>query len=107
MDIVIHYCPHKSNVSADSLFRYPVAQSSKYDVCAENSLVAATSQEGIDKEGENSSSLSPVLSELEKSSCLKEVKNERNKHCVAAVMPELWDKTKGRGEELKIGKEKT
>ena len=31
-------------------------------------------------------------------SCTKEVKNKRTKEfCVAAVMPELWDETKGEG----------
>ena len=50
-----------------------------YDACAEISLVAAIiSQEGIDKEGESSSNLSPVLSEVEYS-CSKEVKNKRTK----------------------------
>ena len=44
---------------ADSLSCYPVAQSSMYDVCAENSPVAAIkSKEVIDKEGESNSSLS-------------------------------------------------
>ena len=86
VDIVIHYRPGKSNVSADSLSRYPVAQSSKYDVCAENSPVAAIiSKEGIDKEGESSSSLSPRPSKVEK------LRNKGTEECcVAAVSPELW-----------------
>ena len=96
VDIVIHYHPGKSNVSADSLSRYPVAQSSKYDVCAENPPVAAiVSKEGIDKEWESSSSLSPRPSKVEKLSCSKEVRNKGTEECcVAAVSPELWDEVK-------------
>ena len=96
VDIVIHYRPGKSNVSADSLSRYPVAQSSKYDVCAENSPVAGIiNKEGIDKEGESSSSLSPRPSKVEKLTCSKEVRNKGTEECcVAAVSPELWDEAK-------------
>ena len=77
-------------MSADSLSRYPVAQSSKYDACAENSPVAAIiSKEGIDKEGESSSSLSPRPSKVEK------LRNKGTEECcVAAVSPELWDEAK-------------
>ena len=109
VDIVIHYRPGKSNVSADSLSRYPVAQSSKYDVCAENSTVAAIiSKEGVDKEGESSSRLSLRQSKVEKPSCSKEVRNKGTEECcVAAVSPELCDEAKGKKEKvLKIGKEK-
>ena len=96
VDIVIHYRTDKSNVSADSLSHYPVAQSSKYDVCAEKSPVAAIiSKEGIDKEGESSSSLSPRPSKVEKLSCSKEVRNKGTEECcVAAVSPELGDEAK-------------
>ena len=96
VDIVIYYRPGKSKVSADSLSHYPVAQSSKYDVCAENSPVAAIiSKEGIDKEGERSSSLSPRPSKVEKLSCSKEVRNKGTEECcVTAVSPELWDEAK-------------
>ena len=96
MDIVIHYRPGKSNISADSSSCYRVAQSSKYDVCAENSPVAAIiSKEAIDKEGESSSSLSPRPSKVEKLSCSKEVRNKGTEECcVAAVSPQLWDEAK-------------
>ena len=97
VDIVIYYRPGKSNVSADSLSRYPVVQSSKYDdVCVENSPVAAIiSKEGIDKEWESSSSLSPRPSKVEKLSCSKEVRNKGTEECcVAAMAPELWDEAK-------------
>ena len=98
VDIVIYYHPGKSNVSGDSLSRYPVAQSSMYNACEENSPVAAIiSMEGIDKEGESSSSLSPRPSKVEKPSCSKEVRNKGTKECcVAAVLPELWDEAKGK-----------
>ena len=62
------------------------------------------SQEGIDIEGESSSNLSPVLWELEKSSCSKELKSKRTTElCVAAVAPELW---RAKEEVLNVGKEK-
>ena len=110
VDIGIHYRLGKSNVSADSFSRYPVAQSSKYDVCAENSPVAAIiSKEGIDKEWESSSSLSPRPSKVEKLSCSKEVRKKGTEECcVAAVSPELRDEAKDKERKvLKIGKEKT
>ena len=76
---------------------YPVGQPSMYDACAENSLVAAIiSQEGIDKEG----GVIAICHQCYQNwnSCTKEVKNKRTKEfCVAAVMPELWDETKGEG----------
>ena len=96
--VIFHYRPGKSNVSADSLSRYPVAQSSMYDVCAQNSPVAAIiSKESIDKEGESSSSLSPRPSKVEKPSSSKEVRNKGTKECyVAAVSPEMRDEAKGK-----------
>ena len=51
---------------ADSLSCYPVGQPFMYDACAENHLIAAIiCKKGIDKEGESSSSLSLVPSEVE------------------------------------------
>ena len=69
-----------------------------YDVCAENSPVAAMiSKEGIDKEGESTCSLSPRPSKVEKPSCSKEVRNKGTKECcVAAVSPDLWGEAKGK-----------
>ena len=74
-------------MSADILSRYPVAQSSMYEVCAESSPVAPMiSKEGIDKEGESSGSLSLRPSKVEKPGCSKEVRNKVTKEgCVAAV----------------------
>ena len=99
VDIVIQYHPGKSNVSADSLSHYPVAQSTMYNVCAENSPVAAIIyKEGIDKEGESRSSLSLRPSKVEKPSCSKEVSNKGTEECcIAAVSSELWDEAKGKG----------
>ena len=56
-------------------------------ICAENSPVAAIiGKEGIDKEGESSSSLPPRPSKVEK------LRNKGIEECcVAAVSPELWD----------------
>ena len=68
---------------------YPVIQwhSPMYDVCAENSPVAAIiNKEGIDKEGQSSSSLSPRPSKVEKPSCSKEVRNKGTKECCVAAV---------------------
>ena len=55
-------------MSADSLSCYSVGQSFIYDACAENYLIAAIiCKKGIDKEGESSSSLSLVPSEVKRS----------------------------------------
>ena len=77
-DITIHYHPGKSNASADSLSHHPVGRSFIHDADTENSIVAAiVGSEDIDEEEESSSKLSLILSELEKSSCLVEVKHKR------------------------------
>ena len=96
-DITIHYCPGKSNASADSLSHHPVRRSSIHDADTENSIVAAiVGPEDIDEEEESRSKLSLVLLELEKSSCPVEVKHKRTEEfCVAAVAPELQETQSG------------
>ena len=102
-DIIIHFCPGKSNASADSLSRHPEGQSSIHDSDTENSIVAAmVDLEDIDEEEESSSKLSLVLSGLEKSSCLVEVNDKRTEEVwVAAVAPELHEETQSGGRSIK------
>ena len=61
VDLTIHYRPGKSNVSGDTLSRFPVDQS---DVCIEDSLVAAVMEEGDSSEGEKSELLPGVAVDL-------------------------------------------
>jgi len=59
--LTIHYRPGKSNVSADTLSRFPVDQS---DVCIEDCLMAAVMEQGDSSEGEKSELLPGVAVDL-------------------------------------------
>jgi len=84
--LIIHYHPGKSNVSADSLSRFPVDQ---LDACVENFPMANVMvQDNVDQGEESQVS---VVEEVGRDSCLNE---ELEQFTIAAVQPVPQNKTR-------------